>query len=296
MDWDKLRIFYTVAQVKSLTKAGDALALSQSAVSRQISALEEKLSTTLFHRHARGLLLTEQGEILFNTVCDMVAKLHATENTLSEVSSKPKGPFTITAPVTIGTVWLSPLLKEFSDQYPDIEITLILDDRELDLAMRQADVAIRLRESKQPDLIQKQLISFSNSIYASNDYLREFGIPKTTDDLVHHHVLAYASHIDPPFDDVNWFLELPQVRKLKLKPRIRMNSLNGLRRAVKAGMGIAALPDHVMFRTRHVSNILLDLPSPKTEAYYVYPMELKNSSRVAVFRSFIQRKMDEFNF
>lgn len=296
MDWDKLRIFYTVAQAQSLTKAGELLALTQSAVSRQISALEERLGISLFRRHARGLLLTEQGEILFKTVCDMVSKLQATEVSLSELSNRPKGPFAITAPVTIGTIWLSPLLKEFSDLYPDIEITLLLDDRELDLAMREADVAIRLRESRHPDLIQKQLIRFSNSIYASNDYLREFGIPRSVEELSSHHVLAYASHIDPPFDDVNWFLELPEVKAMNLNPRIRMNNLSGLRRAVKAGMGIAALPDHVMYRTRHISKVLLDVPHPQTPAYYVYPAELKNSKRVAVFRQFIQRKMAEFNF
>jgi DNA-binding transcriptional LysR family regulator len=296
MDWDKLRIFYAVAQAKSLTRAGEALSLSQSAVSRQISALEDKMKVTLFHRHARGLLLTEQGEILFRAVSEMVAKLNQTEVQIAESSEKPKGPFRITASTAIGTIWLAPLLKEFLNRYPDIEITLIVDDRELDLAMREADVALRMYPSRHPDLVQRKLLNLSNSIYASSDYLSEFGIPKTAADLKKHRLITYPSHLPPPFPNVNWLNELPEVKKLRLEPYIQMNSLNAIRRAVKAGMGIAALPDYMMYRARHVSKILTGLPALQTEAYYVYPLELKHSRRVAVFRQFIERKIQEFDF
>lgn len=296
MDWDKLRIFYAVAQAKSLTRAGDSLGLSQSAVSRQISALEEKLKVPLFHRHARGLLLTEQGEILYKTVCDMVAQLHSAETVLAESGAKPKGPFRITAPLAIGSIWLAPILKEFLALYPDIEVTLILEDRELDLAMREADVAIRMYPSKHPDLIQKPIAHFTNSIYASNDYLHEYGTPQTIDDLVEHRVIAYPTHMSPPFPHVNWLFELPEVKKLKLEPYLKINSMNAVRRAVKVGMGIATLPDYIMHRSRHISKVLTHIPAPRTEAFYVYPLEMRNSRRVAVFRSFIERKIQEYSF
>lgn len=296
MDWDKLRIFYAVAQAKSLTKAGESLSLSQSAVSRQVSALEDKMKVTLFHRHARGLLLTEQGEILYKTVAEMVSKLHATETQLAESSAKPKGPFRITAPVAIGTIWLAPILKEFQALYPDIEMTLIVDDRELDLAMREADVALRMYPSKHPDLIQKRLVNLNNSIYASNDYLRDYGIPQTIQDLAHHRIIAYPSYLPPPSPHINWLFERPDVKKMKLQPHFFVNSLNAIRRVVKVGMGLAALPDYMMYRSRHISKVLSDIPAPTTEAYYVYPLELRNSRRVAVFRSFIERKINEYGF
>jgi DNA-binding transcriptional LysR family regulator len=296
MDWDKLRTFYTVAQAKSLTRAGDKLSLSQSAVSRQISALEDELKLTLFHRHARGLLLTEQGEILYKTVSEMVAKLHETETLLSESSSKPKGKFCITAPLAIGSVWMAPMLKEFQQLYPDIAVTLIVDDRELNLAMREADVAIRLYPSKHPDLIQKSLVRLHNSIYASNDYLREHGVPNALEDLAQHRILAYPDELSPPFPHVNWLFELPEMRKLKVEPSIRINSLNAIHRCVKVGMGIAALPDYMMYRTRHVSRLLPALETPVTEAFFVYPLELRQSRRVAVFKSFMQRKIKESGF
>jgi len=172
MDWDKLRIFYSVAQAQSFTKAGEMLGLSQSAVSRQISALEDKLQVDLFHRHARGLLLTEQGEILYKTTADVFTKLTATENALMESKERPRGPLKVTAPVAFGSMWLSTIMGEFMELYPEIIVSLLVDDRELDLSMREADAAIRLYPAKHPDLIQRHLVTFHNSMYASNDYLR----------------------------------------------------------------------------------------------------------------------------
>lgn len=296
MDWDKLRIFYSVALSKSLTKAGETLGLSQSAVSRQISALEEKLGIALFHRHARGLMLTEQGEILFRTVSDMVVKLQATENALAEASAKPKGPFKVAVPDTFGNIWLAQQMKEYTDLYPDIQVTLLCEDRELDLTLRQADAAIRFHPAKNPDLVQKSIMTLRNSLYASNDYLRLHGVPQSINDLRTHRLLGYDTGSAPPFPEINWLFETPQARAQGLAPFFRVNSLLAMRTAVKQGMGIAILPDYLMHRTRHVSRVLPDLSGPTTEAYYMYPMELKNSKRIGVFRNFITQKIAESNF
>ena len=138
MDWDKLRIFHAVADAGSLTHAGDTLHLSQSAVSRQIRALEESLGTTLFHRHARGLILTEQGEALNRTVREVFAKLAMTEALLTESKEKPTGRLKVTTTTGFGSGWLAPRLQAFFEMYPDVSMTLILDDTDLDLAMREA--------------------------------------------------------------------------------------------------------------------------------------------------------------
>lgn len=295
MDWDKLRVFHTVAQHKSLTRAGEALSLSQSAVSRQVSTLEEKLGIALFHRHARGLMLTEQGEILFRTVSEMVSKLQSTENALAEASARPKGSFKVTVPATFGAVWLAALMKEYTDTYPDIQVTLICEDRELDLTLRQADAAIRFHPARQPDLVQVPILSLGNSLYASNDYLRVHGIPTSIADLTTHRILGFDSSVSGvPFPEVNWLFERADAKELT--PYFRVNSLLAMRTAVKQGMGIAALPDYLMHRTRHISRVLPEIAGPVTDAYYIYPMELKNSKRVAVFKTFIQQKATEANF
>jgi DNA-binding transcriptional LysR family regulator len=296
MDWDKLRIFHSVALSKSLTKAGETLNLSQSAVSRQISALEERMGIPLFHRHARGLMLTEQGEILFRTVSEMVTKLQATEISLAESSARPKGPFKISVPSTFGAMWLAAQMKEYTDLYPEIQVTLICEDRELDLTQRQADAALRFHPARHPDLVQVPVVSLKNSLWAHNDYLRIHGIPKSLGDLAQHKLLAFdpSAGSAPPFPQVNWLFELAGAKEFV--PHFKCNSLLAMRTAVKQGMGIAALPDYLMHRSRHISRVLPDIHGPETPAYYMFPMELKNSKRIAVFRNFLVQKVAEANF
>lgn len=296
MDWDKLRTFYSVAQCNSMSQAARDLNLSQSAISRQITSLETRLKTPLFQRHARGLVLNEQGEVLFKTVAEMVRKLQYAETTLAETNTKPRGPFKITCPHAIGSIWLAPLMREFTDLYPDIEVSLICEDKELDLTMREADVAIRLFPSTHPDLIEKPLVELHNAVYASNDYVKNYGIPRRFEDLKNHRIIAYDRGRRLPFKDVNWLCESTEAKKHKIKPFFNVNSLVGMRAAVKEGVGIAWLPEYMMYRARHVSRVLDEVQGPATQAYFVYSMELRESTRVRVFKQFVRRKIAEFRF
>ncbi|MBY0354494.1 MAG: LysR family transcriptional regulator [Rickettsiales bacterium] len=296
LDWDKLRIFYTVAQTSNITKAGETLGLSQSAVSRQITALEEQLKTPLFHRRSRGLILTEQGEMLQRTVAEFFQKLSATENALMEVSERPQGKLRVTVPVALGTIWLIPLIKEFNVQYPEIHISLIVDDRELDLSMREADVALRLYPSRQPDLVQKQLITIHSSLYASNDYLRVHGMPSSLEELKQHRIIAYHDGSGEDMTGMNWLIPEAAKEGIELEPYFSVNNVYGILRALKSGMGVAALPDYMVARTKHVSQILDAIHGPPVEAYIVYPMDLKNSRRIRAFRNFVESKLTEFVF
>ena len=192
MDWDKLRVFHAVAEAGSVTHAGETLNLSQSAVSRQISHLEESLKLPLFHRHARGLILTEQGEMLFQTARDVFAKLATTEALLSEGKDRPKGPLRLTSTVALGSNWLSARLSAFLELYPEINLTVILNDSELDLSMRQADVALRLTPPRQPDLIQRHLKVIKFHLYATPQYLKSWGMPKAPSDLADHRLVIYG--------------------------------------------------------------------------------------------------------
>ncbi len=294
MDWDKLRVFHAVALAKSLTRAGEQLHLSQSAVSRQISGLEEKMGIPLFHRHARGLMLTEQGEILLRTVSEMVTKLQATEISLAESSSKPKGPFRITVSATFGTMWLAAQLKEFCDLYPEIELTLLAGDTELNLTTREADAAIRFYPARHPDLVQVPLFKMRNALYASVEYLHQHGTPTKVADLAQHKLLAYDTSLnDFPSPELNWLFE---GEGKDFKPAFRANSLLALRTAVKQGMGIAVLPEYLTHKSRRITRVLPDTTGPVSEAWYVYPVELRNSKRIAVFRSFITQKLTESHF
>ena len=192
MDWDKLRIFHAAAEAGSFTHAGEALRMSQSAVSRQVSALEKELKVALFHRHARGLVLTEQGELLFGTASEILSKLSTAETLLTDTTTKPTGDLRVTAPVGLGTVWITGRLREFLELYPDIRVELILSDEQIAIAMRAADVAIWTSEPQQSDLIRRPLFTMKIHAYASAQYIRRNGAPRTIAEIDDHPIISYS--------------------------------------------------------------------------------------------------------
>ncbi len=293
MDWDKLRVFHAVAEAGSFTHAGEALNLSQSAVSRQISALEESLSVPLFHRHARGLILTEQGELLFRTAREVFAKLAMTEAMLSESKDRPRGPLKVTTTVSFGSAWLAPRIREFTDLYPDIQVSLVVDDSELDLSMREADVAIRMSPPRQPDLVQRHLMTVRYYVYASPEYLKRFGTPQKPEDLDKHRLVVYGQDARPPVRNVNWLWEAGARPGHERRPIFMVNNVNAILRAVESGLGVAALPNFMAEETANLIRVLPEVSGPEVEAYFVYPEELRSSKRIAVFRDFLVRKVAE---
>ncbi|WP_040508537.1 LysR family transcriptional regulator [Gluconobacter morbifer] len=287
MDWDKLRIFHAVAEAGSFTHAGDRLGLSQSAVSRQISALEDVLRVPLFHRHARGLILTEQGDVLNRTVREVFSKLALTQAFLSESKERTAGKIKITTTTGFGLSWLSPRLHRFLEHHPDIEVTLLLEDADLDLGMREADVAIRLHPPTQPDLVQRHLANFPMPIYASPDYLERHGTPGTLQELADHQIITFAGwHL--PLPNINWLLDLLRHEGLAQRgSRLAINNIAAIANAIAAGTGIGSLPLYAAAEHPHLVRVLPEQTLPQVEAYFVYPEELRTSKRIAVFRDFL---------
>ena len=295
MDWDKLRVFHAVAEAGSFTHAGEVLNLSQSAVSRQISALEESLNLPLFHRHARGLILTEQGELLYRTARDVFSKLAMTEALLTESRERAQGPLKITTTVAFGSLWLTPRIKDFLDAFPDIQVTMVLFDGELDLAMREADVAIRMMPPRQPDLVQRHLLSMNYRIFAAPAYIEAHGEPKTPEDLDAHRIIVYGddARVPAPVTNVNWLLDAGASPDRPRRPVLEVNNIYGIYRAVKSGLGIAALPEYLCNEADNLVPILPEMKGPKFDAYFVYPEELRHSRRITVFRDFLLSKISE---
>lgn len=290
MDWDKLRIFHAVADAGSFTHAGDVLNLSQSAVSRQISALEEALQVPLFHRHARGLILTEQGEQMNRTVREVFAKLAMTEALLTESKEKAAGRLKVTTTTGFGTSWLAPRLPRFLNTHPDISITLILEDSDLDLGMREADVAIRMHPPRQPDLVQRHLADIQMPLCASPDYIAKHGSPATAEDLDRHRIILFGNH-HPPVADVNWLAGLGRANGQKRQSVFEVNNFMAMADAIEAGLGIGSLPHYMLVDRPSLQKVSMDVKPPTVEAYFVYPEELRTSKRVAVFRDFLLSEM-----
>jgi DNA-binding transcriptional LysR family regulator len=296
MDWDKLKVFHAAAEAGSFTHAGEQLGLSQSAVSRQVSALEHELGVALFHRHARGLILTEQGELLYRTAHDVFMKLEAARAKLTDSRERPHGELKISTTPGIGVNWLTPRLGEFLDLYPDIYITLITTDEELDLAMREADVAIRLRQPTQPDLIQRKLFSVRFHAYASPEYLKRFGTPVTHEQLDNHRIVVLGGSIPTYLQPTRWLVDVARSGKNSRTPTLAINTILGALRACQRGIGIAMLPDYLVEENGGLVQLFAESDAIALDAYFVYPEELKSVARVQVFRDFLVAKAQRWNY
>jgi DNA-binding transcriptional LysR family regulator len=298
MDWDKLRIFHAVASAGSFTHAGQTLGLSQSAVSRQISALEEEISTPLFQRHARGLTLTDEGELLFGAVTDVLGRLASAEEALKNVHDSPRGALKITTSHGIGSYWLLPRLGQFLAQYPEVEVHLVMDDRELDLAQREADLAIRLRAPVQADLIQRKLFAVHYHMYASKAYLKDHPPPPTLENIADHTIIVYGETAVPEIRDINWLLE---AFKKHARPGgkgriIRINNITGILQATEAGLGIGVVPDYVAAQHPDLERVLPEVAAPGFDVHLVYADALRQSKRVAAFRDFAVKASKDWQY
>jgi len=296
MDWDKLKIFHVVAQAGSFTEASGTLNLSQSAISRQIQSLEQTLKTSLFERHARGLSLTEDGETLFKTANEVIVHLKDVETSLMEKKNKPSGKLIVTTVVGFGSIWLTPRIKEFMDKYPEMEVEVIVTDKELDLSTREADVAVWMRQPTQLSYIQKKLIDINYHIYGSPKYLEENGYPNNVKDLDKHKFIVYGKGTPSPLSQTDWILKVGKKDSSKRKPVMRVNNIYSLLLAVESGVGLAALPDYMVQEKRTLVKVLPNVDGPKYEAHFVYPQSLKNVARVKSFRDFIFDKVNEWRF
>ena len=287
MDWDKLRIFHAVADAGSLTHAGDTLHLSQSAVSRQIRALEESLGVTLFHRHARGMILTEQGELLFDATQSMAKRLEATAARIRDSENEAFGELRVTTTTGFGTLWLAPRLPALYEKYPALKVDLMLEERVLDLPMREADVAIRMKEPSQADLIRRRLMNIRMCLYATPDYLAKHGTPQTMSDFSAHRLICQHPGTAQVAAGARLVAEL---MSHDIPSTFTVNNYFGVLQGVLNHLGIGVLPEYLVHDFPHLVQVLPECSSDEVPVFLAYPEELRHSKRVAAFREFV---MDE---
>jgi DNA-binding transcriptional LysR family regulator len=270
--------------------------MSQSAVSRQVGALEKELNVPLFNRHARGLMLTEQGEMLYRTAHDVFQKLQTTQMRLADSKTKPFGNLRITTTVALGSSWLAPRIGEFIELYPDIQVELMLEYDQLDLTMREADVGIWLKPPTQGDLIQRRLFTVHLHVHASRGYLKRFGQPKDLGDLDNHRILTFGGNPPAQIREINWLETAGLEGGAKREAVLRVNNLYALKRACQRGLGLAILPDYMAREESELVQVLTEAKLPSFETYFVYPEGAKESKRVSVFRDFLVAKAREWSF
>lgn len=296
LDWDKLRIFHAAAEAGSFTHAAEKLHLSQSAISRQVSALEHDVGVPLFARHARGLILTEQGELLFRTAHDVLLKLESVRVKLTESKDTPTGKLRVTTTVGLGQGWLADRAPEFLEQFPDMQLQLIFDNEELDLNLRHADCAIRLRQPQQPDLIQKRLFTVHFHAYAANSYINRYGKPESMEELDNHKILTFGEPAPQYLTNMNMLETINRPEDEPRIPVLQVNSLLSLKKAVQRGVGVALLPDYMIDKDSGLQQIILDMEMPSFDTYFCYPETLKNAAKLNAFRDFIFSKARAWNY
>jgi DNA-binding transcriptional LysR family regulator len=236
------------------------------------------------------------GEHLFRTAHRMHAELQQDESQMSESQDIPIGQLIVTTTVGIGSTWLSSRIHEFLLLYPDIQIDIKLNDAELDLAMREADVAIRLHRPNQSEMIQRKLFTVHNHFYLSLDYLNQYGEPSTLEELDNHRIITFGDPVPSYLGDINYLERLGRPDSSPRRSTLKVNAIFGMLQACRAGIGIAMLPDYVTEVETGLKRVLTGVELPAYEAYFVYPPALKNSKRVGVFRDFLVGKAREWQF
>ena len=290
LDWEKLRLFDTVAEAGSFTEAARRLHMSQPALSRQVAALEESLGAKLFHRHARGLAMTHEGEQLRAATADMHERIDRAAQAIDASRDRPTGTIRLTTTVSFGSTWLARQLGDFLDLYPDISVHLMLTDADLDLAKREADVAIRFHRPFQSELMQRPLAEIRHHLVASPDYIARHGEPQSIEDLDNHRLIAYGDAAPDYLKGINWILELGHQGHPRAAA-LTINNSHGVLQAVEAGAGIAALPTYLIRSSGHVKVVLPELEGPLFRTFFTYPIELRRSVRIAALRDFLLTRM-----
>jgi DNA-binding transcriptional LysR family regulator len=227
-----LEIFARVARTGNMSAAGREMGLSPAVVSKRVSLLEERLGTRLFQRTTRQLTLTETGEGYFKRVVDILSLIAEAEDFVSRRNTKPRGVLKVTAPTAFSRLHIAPYLPRFLAKYPEIELDFHLTDSYVDIIREGFDLAVRIGELRDSSLVQRKLAADRRVICASPKYIETFGAPSSLAELDFHNCLSAGAQ------DF-WRLQGPDGQhQLKVKGNIRSNSLEFVREALLAGLGI----------------------------------------------------------
>jgi len=237
MQWEGISEFVDVAETESFTQASKRLKISTAQVSRQISALEQRLNSKLFYRTTRRVSLTEEGRIFYQHCRSVLDGLDAAERAITNLHSKPQGKIKLTAPVTYGEQKIIPLVNEFLLRYPDIQVTAYLSNQQVDIIDQGYDLAIRLGKLPDSTFMAKKLGGRTNFVCASPSYIEQNGSPYTLSELSSHQCLLGTL-------DYWRFNENNKERTVRVSGRLRYNSGNSLVDAALKGLGVVQLPDY----------------------------------------------------
>ncbi len=287
LDWTTLRDFLAVAEAGSLSAAARRLGVSQPTLTRRVAALEERFQTQLFHRTTRGLELTEAGESILEPARHMEQDAQAVELAVSGRDRALAGSVRITATEMLGSDWLTPELASFHREHPAIEIQVLIDNANLNLLRREADIALRLGRPRQADLVGRKVGRLVFGLYAARSYLDRAGRPAKSEDLAQHDCVAFDDalrHRGPG----SWLEELVARGRIVY----RANSVRAQLAAIRAGFGIGGHSSAFADPLPELERVFPDL-GLELELWLVTHAGLRRSARIRAVFDYLAERFTE---
>ena len=276
-----------MAQKLSFVEAADGLQIDPSALSRRIRRLEKQLGVRLFNRNTRRVALTEAGILYLSHCQEVLAKLDEADAIVSRLSAEPRGLLRVTLPVSFGQRHIAPILPEFLHRYPAVDLDLSFSDQFVDVLEESIDVAIRIGQLQDSQLIVRKLAPNRRVLCASPAYLQQYGSPQTPKELEQHSCLHF-SRLAP--GDIWHFSRQNQRIAVPIKGKLRADNGEALYQAVLGGCGIALLATFIVgdaLRSGLLKTVLDDWKSPATDIFAVLGVGRYVPSKTQVFVDFL---------
>lgn len=290
IDLDHLRTFYEVVKAGNMTKAAENMNISQPSVSRIIQILEERLEVKLFERTPQGLMITLEGQRLHKFSKRFIEEAYMMQNLLKQKTNEATGELKVITSPGLGETWLASYVPGFLKSYPDMSLSIVGRTDQIDLG--EADVAIRSFVQHHPELIQRHLQTFHMKLWASREYLEQYGTPKKPEDLDSHQLITFGDETTNVYANLNWILNVGASIDYRRTPYLQINSLEGLINFAKAGLGIVELAEeYVKSKNVDLIPLLSDIEGPKVDIYYIYQERMKNSKRVTALGDYLEEML-----
>jgi len=287
MQWDGISEFVSVAELGSFTQASKQLAISTAQVSRQVSALENRLNIKLLYRTTRKVSLTEEGRVFYQHCRSVLDGLNEAERVITNLQATPQGKIKLTAPVTYGEQYIIPLINDFIAQYSEVEVSVYLTNKQIDLVDEGYDLAVRLGRLTDSTLMAKKLSKRTNYVCASPTYLKQYGTPHTLSELEQHNCLLGTL-------DYWRFNELGKEKNIRVTGGLRFNSGVGLVDATLKGLGIVQLPDYYVqqyFNDSVLVSLLDNYRMPDEGIWAVYPHNRHLSPKIRLLVEYLSNNI-----
>jgi DNA-binding transcriptional LysR family regulator len=293
-DFEAWAVFASVVEHRSFSGAADALGVSKATVSKAISRLEQRLGTTLFHRTSRRLTLTDSGRGLAERAQGILAQGQEAEEAALDAASAPAGLVRVAAPLTFGSKRVAPLMAEFMAAHPGIRIDLHLSDAFVDIVGEGIDVAVRIAELPDSSLRARRIAPVTGYIVGSAAYFEKHGRPRHPADLAHHACFAYTNSAHP--DAWRFRKAGGEEAVVRIEGPLRTNNGDAMLAALRAGLGIAVLPDFIVrddLAAGTLEAVLEDWSMGSSALHLVTPPGTLRPARVEALMEFLAARLKE---